>query len=79
MSSVSLQELFAVGPAPSDGGTRPPWRLRHRWGDSAERAGRDDRKLTSLGGIGTSKNWRGHKLLAGFRMFGGEFRVRFGK
>ncbi|MGD0699577.1 MAG: alpha-(1-_3)-arabinofuranosyltransferase family protein [Trebonia sp.] len=39
MSTVSLQELFAVGAAPSDGGRRPPWRPRSRWGDAAERAG----------------------------------------
>jgi arabinofuranan 3-O-arabinosyltransferase len=26
-------------PEPAGGGTRPPWRLRHRWGDAAERAG----------------------------------------
>jgi arabinofuranan 3-O-arabinosyltransferase len=39
VSTVSLQELFTVRAAPSDGGTRPPWRPRHRWGDAAERAG----------------------------------------
>ena len=40
MSTVSLQELLTVvRPGPSDGGTRPPWRQRHRWGDAAERAG----------------------------------------
>jgi len=26
-------------PEPAGGGTRPPWRLRHHWGDAAERAG----------------------------------------
>jgi arabinofuranan 3-O-arabinosyltransferase len=37
---LPLEEMFAGRPDSSDGGSRPPRRLRGGWGDAAERAGR---------------------------------------
>jgi arabinofuranan 3-O-arabinosyltransferase len=39
VSTLPLEELLAGRPSSADGGTRPPRRARHRWGDAAERAG----------------------------------------
>jgi arabinofuranan 3-O-arabinosyltransferase len=36
---LTRDEIPSGRPGPADGGKRPSWRLRRRWGDAAERAG----------------------------------------
>ena len=36
---LELEEIHSGQPDSADSGRRPPWLLRHRWGDAAERAG----------------------------------------
>ena len=36
---LARDEVLPGQPGAADGGPRPPWRLRRRWGDAAERAG----------------------------------------
>ncbi len=36
---LELEETLTAQPDSADSGRRPPWLLRHRWGDAAERAG----------------------------------------
>jgi len=59
---LELEEILTGQPGPADGGRRPPWLPRRRWGDAAERAGLRWLRW-SHGGLGYGKLARGCQSL----------------